>query len=171
MKRISSQIMQNMGFLFSMILFLLFVLCSVFTILIGSRVYQNIRGRNDQSFYSGTALGYITNKVRQSDAAGCVEVRTVDGIQVLVLTSLNETVVYETWIYTKDGSLMELFTERDSGLSTGDGLPVMNCSPIGLCLENTGGRPLLTVTLHGDSGRTSAALSLRSRREGGVSYE
>lgn len=43
------------GFLFSMLLFFVFLFCSVFTVLIGSRVYENIRERDNDSFYRDTA--------------------------------------------------------------------------------------------------------------------
>lgn len=171
MNKTSSQTTGNMGFLFSLLLFLLFVLCSVFTILIGSRVYQNIRARNDRSFYSGTALAYITNKVRQSDGRGKVEVRTEDGLPVLVLKSQYGDVVYETWIYTRNGSLMELFSAKDSGLTTADGLPIMDCSYADFTLEPTGSPPLLTITLGKGSDRTCARLCLRSSQDGGGGYE
>lgn len=103
-----------MDFIFSMLLFLVFILCSVFTILIGSRVYGNIRARNDAAFYSDTALSYITNKVRQSDRTGSISVRTVEGQSILVLASDYDGILYETWVYTKDGSLLELFPSREA---------------------------------------------------------
>lgn len=159
-----------MGFIFSLLLFLMFILCSVFTILIGSRVYQNIRARNNSSFYSGTALAYITNKVRQSDGGGRVEVRTADGLPVLVLVSQYGDTPYETWIYTKDGSLMELFSARDSGLTTDDGLPIMECSRADFALDTSDRHPLLTVTLGEGSDQTCLKLCLRSQN-GGVGYE
>ena len=56
MKKTVSRPSEGMDFIFSMLLFLVFILCSVFTILIGSRVYGNIRARNDAAFYSDTAL-------------------------------------------------------------------------------------------------------------------
>ena len=66
-----------------MLLFLVFVLCALFTVLIGSRVYENINVRSDANYTGNTALSYIANKVRQGDRAGMVNVADVDGIQVL----------------------------------------------------------------------------------------
>ena len=56
--------------LFTMLLFLVFVLCALFTVLIGSRVYENINVRSDANYTGNTALSYIANKVRQGDRAG-----------------------------------------------------------------------------------------------------
>lgn len=161
--------------LFSMVLFLVFALCSVFTVLIGGRVYENIRMRDDRAFHKDTALAYITNKVRQADQAGSVSIREDGGIPVLILTQELAGSLYETWIYTKDGELRELFTGKDSGLGTADGLEIMECLPLAFSLEETAsGGLLLTVTLDGDGSahillRSGSLESgpLRSGREGG----
>lgn len=172
MKSISSRRTNSMDFLFSMILFLVFILCSVFTILIGSRVYSNIRLRNDAAFYSDTALSYVSNKVRQSDRDGCISVREMDGQSVLILASGTEDLIYETWIYTRDGSLMELFSEAGSGLGLEAGTPVMECEAISFSLltENSGSEPihpLLSVRLTEDDGKIRECfLSLRSMKGG-----
>ena len=61
---------QLMGGLFTMLLFLVFILSALFTVLTGSRVYDNITARSDKNFSSSTALSYIANKVRQGVRAG-----------------------------------------------------------------------------------------------------
>lgn len=155
-------------FIFSVLLFLVFLLCSVFTILIGSRVYENIRARDDQTFYSDTVLAYVTNKVRQSDLADSVTIRQEDGRQILVLTTEEMGSSYETWIYTFDGKLKELFSEKGSGLTTSDGLDIMECPSLSFSLSETvSGRQLLSVTLGGS--RTASLLLRSSRREGAAS--
>ena len=53
--------------LFTMLLFLVFVLCALFSVLMGSRVYENIIKRSDANFSGTTAISYIANKIRQSD--------------------------------------------------------------------------------------------------------
>lgn len=163
----STQTLKGMDLLFSMLLFLVFILCAVFTILIGSRVYENIRARNDQAFYSDTAMGYITNKVRQCDSADSVAVREIDGCDVLILSTYTEWAVYETWIYTMDGSLKELFSEKDSGLSLEDGLDIMECSTAGFSLGKSKNGLFLTISLYGESGTKEARLALRSASKGG----
>lgn len=167
MRKTSGRPTGNMDFIFSMLLFLVFILCSVFTILIGSRVYGNIRERNDASFYSDTALSYITNKVRQSDRADSVSVRTIEDQNVLVLTSEYNGILYETWIYTKDGALLELFSEQGSGLTTQDGLPIMDCPPISFSIDNTANGEMLGVTLEDEAFGRNAFLFLRSSSRGG----
>ena len=108
--------------LFTMLLFLVFVLCALFTVLIGSRVYENINVRSDANYTGNTALSYIANKVRQGDRAGMVNVADVDGIQVLEMKQEIGDSEYVTWIYWDDGSIRELFTDTSSGLGLADGL-------------------------------------------------
>lgn len=164
----STQSLKGMELLFSMLLFLVFILCAVFTILIGSRVYENIRGRNDAAFYSDTALGYITNKVRQNDSASSVSVQEIEGNSVLILTSGTGETVCETWIYTGDGMLKELFTIRGTGLGIRDGLDIMECLGCSFSLEETAGGTLLHISLETDDGVKTAKLALRSSRKGGA---
>ena len=51
--------------LFSLVLFLVFVTCALFTVTIGSRVYAGIQEKNDRIFYEDTSVSYIKNKIRQ----------------------------------------------------------------------------------------------------------
>lgn len=156
---------KSMPFLFSMLLFLVFVLCSVFTVLIGSQVYQNIRARNQAAFYSDTALSFLSNKVRQADRAGCIRVETRSGTEVLVLSTITEDSVYETLLYTQNGELLELFAEQDSGLSLEAGTPIMECSGLSFTLSESTEQPLLIITLNEADGRQrTASLALRSSK-------
>lgn len=41
---------QTMSVLFTMLLFLVFIMCALFTVLAGSKVYENISSRMDQTY-------------------------------------------------------------------------------------------------------------------------
>ncbi len=152
--------------LFPALLFFVFLLCTIFTILIGSRVYENIRERDNASFHTDTALAYMTNKVRQGDIADAVSIQENNGCQVLVLTSDYEGILFETWIYQMDGALWELFTQKDSGVDVFSGQMIMDCEPLSFALEtNEHGNTLLTISL--ESGR-EAKVFLRSTQKGGT---
>ena len=47
--------------LFTMLLFLVFVLSALFSVLMGSRVYENIIKRSDANFSGTTAISYLAN--------------------------------------------------------------------------------------------------------------
>lgn len=151
--------------LFSVLLFFLFLFCALFTILIGSRVYENIRARNNASFQTDTALAYITNKVRQGDRADAVHVREEEGRSVLVLTSFFNDTEYETKIYCLDGKLYELFSQRDSGIGLSFGQEIMECSSVSFAMESRGDNSsVLTVSMEGGA---DISLLLRSDAEAG----
>ena len=152
--------------LFPALLFFVFLLCTIFTILIGSRVYENIRERDNLSFHTDTALAYISNKVRQGDVADSISIREIDNCQVLVLTSDYEGILFETWIYQANDTLWELFTQKDSGVDLSSGQMVMECVPVSFSMEtNDHGNTRLTISL--DGGR-EANVMLRSTQKGGA---
>ena len=143
---------QAISGLFTMLLFLVFVLCALFSVLMGSRVYENITKRSDENFSGTTALSYIANKIRQGDREDAVDIIEVDGTPVLQ---------YHTWIYWKDGQIRELFTDENSGLGLEDGLEILECD--GLSMEKDGNSVKLQ-TLGSGGGRLE--LSLRSGGNG-----
>ena len=106
----------GVNLLFTMLLFLVFVLCALFTVLFGSRVYENISSRSENNDTESVALHYIANKVRQGDRDGAVDVIEIEGTPVLELTQMSGEVSYYTWIYYRDGCIRELFTREGTGL-------------------------------------------------------
>lgn len=148
---------QSVGTLFTMLLFLVFVMSALFTVLTGGRVYENISTRMEQTYTGSVALQYIANKVRQGDRNGAVTVKEIQGQQVLELVQDIDGEQYLTWIYHLDGEIRELFTYADSGLTLQDGLEILECDGLELSQE---GR-LLTVKTTG-AGGGSLNLALRS---------
>ncbi len=148
---------QMVNTLFTMLLFLVFVLCALFTVLIGGKVYENINVRTEATYRGDVALSYIANKVRQQDTAGMVELTDVDGTAVLRLKQMINDRVYHTDIYYRDGKLYELFTAADSGLGVNDGIEIMECDEVVMAMEDG----LIHVKTEGGQGG-SVWLSLRS---------
>lgn len=148
---------QSISGLFTMLLFLVFVLCAPFSVLMGSQVYENITKRSDENFSGTTALSYIANKIRQGDRQDGVDIIEVDGTSVLQLKQKIGEETYHTWIYWKDGSIRELFTDENSGLGLEDGLEILECS--GLFMEKKGSSIILQTQ---GEGAASLKLSLRS---------
>ena len=142
-----------------MLLFLVFIMCALFTVLAGSKVYENISSRMDQTYTGSVALQYVANKVRQGDADKAVAVRTEDGQPVLEIRESIEGGDYITWIYYYEGSIRELFTYEDSGLGLADGLEILECDG----LYDHAGRPATSCDNAWDRGG-SLTLSLRSGR-------
>ena len=137
--------------LFTMLLFLVFVLSALFSVLMGSRVYENIIKRSDANFSGTTAISYIANKIRQGDRENSVDIIEVDGTSVLQLKQQVGEEKYHTWIYWKDGSIRELFLGLD------DGLEILECA--GLSMEKE--KNTITLQTLGE-GAAGLKLSLRS---------
>ncbi|MCI8659006.1 MAG: DUF4860 domain-containing protein [Lachnospiraceae bacterium] len=148
---------QIMGTLFTMLLFLVFVMCALFTVLAGGKVYENIGSRMADNYTKSVALQYIANKIRQGDEAGMARVLEVEGTSVLELRQEFDSGQYVSWIYYYDGSIRELFTRKDSGLGLPDGIPILECEGLSFTQEGQ----LLTVETSGDRGGR-LLLSLRS---------
>ncbi len=121
--------------LFTILLFLVFVLCALFSVLIGGKVYENINARAENTYQKDVALSYIANKVRQGDETGRVSLTEMAGISVLKLEQEIQDSVYVTFIYYQDGRLWELFTDEESGLGVGDGNEILECSPVSMEME------------------------------------
>lgn len=139
---------QTMNVLFTMLLFLVFVLSALFSVLIGGKVYENIRGRMEESYTGSVALNYVANKVRQGDIGGAVTVREIDHVPVLELRQEINDQSYITQIYYYDGYIRELFTHESSGLGLADGLEIIECDGLKFGLEHQ----LLTVETIGENG-------------------
>lgn len=148
---------QAVNILFTMVLFLVFVLCALFTVLIGGKVYENINQRTEENFNGSVALHYVANKVRQGDRMGLVDVTEIDGIPVLEIKQEAGEDMYVTWIYCQDGWMKELFTFEGSGLGLADGLPVTECAGLDMRRD---GRLITAVTKGKGGGRIM--LSVRS---------
>lgn len=148
---------RTMNLLFTMLLFLVFVLCALFTVLFGGRVYENISTRMEQNYSGSVALNYVANKVRQGDRAGLVDVVEIEGTPVLELAQEINDARYVTWIYYREGTIRELFTREDSGLTLADGLEIIECGGFVPAMEEN----MLSVTTTG-AGGGSLMLAVRS---------
>ncbi|WP_206457775.1 DUF4860 domain-containing protein [Anaerovorax sp. IOR16] len=149
---------QSAQFLFIMLLFFALAISALFTILFGAKVYENIGQRMEDNFKQITPLAYISNQIKQSDRFDSVSITTLEGISVLKLSQTYNDQEYETLIYYQDGSVKELFTSVDSGLTLDAGIEIMKTD--GIFFEMIS-EDLLRVETKGSEGQ-SILISLRS---------
>ncbi len=157
MKKQTQHNRQTMNLLFTMLLFLVFVLSALFTVLIGGKVYENINSRVEENYSGQVVLNYVANKVRQNDKADSIAVRDIEGTAVLELAQEINGISYVTWIYYMDGSVRELFTNAGSGLGLEDGLEIIDSQ--GLTFRREG--DILEVQV-ADQTDTRLLLNIRS---------
>ena len=115
---------------FSLVLLSVLTICVLFTVIFGSKVYENISQRMELNFETTTALAYISNKVKQHDMADSISVVEMDGESVLRIEETIKNEKYETLIYSQKGSLKELFFNTDSSLALDDGMEIMELAGV-----------------------------------------
>jgi hypothetical protein len=105
---------------FVLLVFCLFSVCSLFVVLIGANVYRSIVGEMESNNETRASLSYVSNKVHYADP-GAASIRTVDGVEALVIDAQYSGEDYRTYIYVHQGYLMELFTKAENPFTPGDG--------------------------------------------------
>ena len=112
--------------LFLLALFAAFLICALFIVLFGARIYKKTVFKNNQFYNARTSLSYITEKIRQNDSSNGVQIINDNGSSVLVLTMNVGDVDYSTYIFCKDGILMEYTANSDVPYSGEMGRKIMN---------------------------------------------
>lgn len=158
---VKNQRSQSVQFLFTLVLFLGLVLCGIFVVSFGARIYENVGQRMNENFNGTVAVSYVANKVRQGDQTSSVSVYMDRGTDILRLEQEIYGKTYQTLIYFLDGSIRELFCEKGSELALEDGIPVMESS--GIQFEMTANH-LLKIETQGENGDR---MLLAIRSEGG----
>lgn len=108
-----------------LVVFLFFVGMSFGMVMMGAKVYKRIERDTQEQFDKRTPMTYIMMKVRQNDRQGGVQVRTIASIPALVLIETIEDMQYETWIYTYQGYLREIYIAAGSEWQPEDGQCVL----------------------------------------------
>lgn len=95
--------------LFSLMLFLLFVIGSFFIVTYEIKGYQNIHEGELRQDHLTTPLAYLNTKLKAYDRKDMIEINTIHDIECLCLKT-EKTVTY---IYYLDGYLYENYTTLD----------------------------------------------------------
>ena len=97
--------------LFLLALFCVFLISALFIVLFGAKIYRSTVSNMDQNFNSRTAVSYLTQKARSHDQTGGIQVKRMDGRDVLILSEEANGRTYLTYLYENDGFLCELTAE------------------------------------------------------------
>lgn len=139
----------------ALLLFGVFAVCVLAVLLTGAKAYRRLTQRDQLAYDRSICLQYIAAKVRQSDRLGEILVEDFQGSSSLVLEAGQD---YSTWIYCREGWLMELYCYAAERLAPEEGRPLMELGDLSFSLE--GG--LLTINLTTPQGeRERLVLSLR----------
>ena len=90
--------------LFVLALFGVFAVSALSLVTIGADVYQHTVEDMSVNYESRTAVSYITEKVRQNDAADSILLTTLENVPALCMVSQLDGDTYCTYLYLYDGS-------------------------------------------------------------------
>lgn len=114
--------------LFLLALFGVFLICALFVVLFGAKIYKNTVKNSETSFNSRTALSYVSEKIRQNDNSQGISIEdTSDGTVVKLSQTVNNR-VFNTYLYEYDGYLMEYTTNEGNSLNKKFGSNIMQIS-------------------------------------------
>lgn len=142
----------------ALFVFFIFALTSLFLVLFGANVYRSVVRGSEENHTLRACLTYVTNKVRQNDRAGAVQLVEQDGMQILRLTQTYEAGEYATYLYFDEGVLWEMLLPADESFQTGSGQEIVQLD--GFALEQTGS--VLTMAAQADGEQVQTSISLRS---------
>ena len=150
------------GILLPMGLVCLFAFCSLALALMGGQAYRQIQSSVDDSYDTTVAASYLRTKLSQNNQSGAVQLREENGVQLLVIQSKSNDVLYETRIYMKDGRLMENFERADVPFAPVDGVMIAELASCRFALDEG----LFTAEMESRAGTsTSTAFAVT---QGGV---
>lgn len=149
----------NMEGVLALVLFGIFALCVLGTLLQGVRVYRNLTERGASSYQDRTAAQYLVTRVRQADRPDAVSVGTFGMVEALELTETIDGTEYVTRVYCFDGYIRELFSNASYDFQPFDGECILPAQALDFTLEDG----LLTAEITDENGDTlQVCTALRS---------
>lgn len=147
--------------LFLLVLFGVFLICALFIVLFGAKIYKNTVKSSEDSFFKRTCYTYVTEKIRQNDNSNGILIddtvtltRTVDG---------ND---YVTYLFVDDGYLKEYTTSAGNSYNAAAATKIIEMSSMDVekCNDN-----LYKFTMRDIDGKeTTFYTSITSNVGGGV---
>ena len=118
--------------LFVLALFGVFAMSTLLLITVGTYIYQQTVTNTESNYECRTSFAYITEKIRQADAADAVAVGSFEEQPALILTQLIDGTTYYTYLYAYDGYLKELLVREGVSLSPAAGQNILEISDFSL---------------------------------------
>ena len=102
----------------NLLLFSMYAVCLIVTIIFGAKVYNSIVKNKEESFNKTVAVSYITTKIRNcNEKSNTIKVSNVDGGEAIVISEEIDGESFETWLYVRNGFLCELFVPVGSDIN------------------------------------------------------
>lgn len=104
------------GILLPLGLICLFAFCSLLLAILGTRAYSSVQQSIDNDFGATVTANYLRTKLGRANAQNAVEIRQIEGVQVLAIATQAGGMQFETRIYVYEGQLMEDYVDADAPL-------------------------------------------------------
>ncbi len=127
----------SIDLIFVLLLFCIFSMSSLAIVYIGSQVYSSIVDTMDTSFNQNIVLDYITEKIRQNNHVGQIEIKKIQDIDILCLHETYDEKSYTTYIYTYQNELKELFIHDDEEFHIENGETLMKADQLSFSIEQS----------------------------------
>lgn len=125
--------------IFSLVLFLVFVLGSFFLVVSGAQQYKKTISLQDDREETQVPFAYLTTKIHHAKNKDCITLED----QVLKIQEDS----YQTCIYEKDGAMYELVIPNGSTMDVGQGTKLYDVKEYEISYENG----IYQITIDGKS--------------------
>ena len=117
----------TIDFLFPIALFFVFYSTAIVVLLLSANIYKGVVADSESNYESGTALSYITQKIRQNDDLENSEIflSEFDSCNALAISQEYNGQNYITYIYETNGELKESFLQEGVSASANAGTTIM----------------------------------------------
>ena len=150
----------------------IFAASILMVLMLGVNVYGNLQKTAELQFSDRVSFSYVATKVRTHDSANAIRVGEFAGSSALFLDDEFYDEEFTTIIYTYNGFLKEIFTDKesildeDSWLEGSAGLPLIEVSYLSFEMKTPS---LLAITyLDGNGDKRQMFLNLRSEMDGDI---
>lgn len=151
----------SIDLLFTISLFFVFTITALYVTLAGANLYESTVSQTASDYTVFTPMAYLEQKLQGYDTQGGISVTQNGNRDILCLHETIDGNAYTTYIYTKDGKLMELFVRDGTSLSFESGTELMDSGTLSL---DTSRSRLLTLELKNeDDTRQVLTVHLRSK--------
>lgn len=116
--------------LFLLALFGVFLICALFIVLFGAKIYKNTVKSSEDSFIERTCYTYITEKIRQNDNSNGISIDNNGASSVITLTKTANDSNYVTYLFCDGNYLKEYTTSAGNDFNPAAGTEIIKLNEL-----------------------------------------
>lgn len=159
---INKQGNHSIDFLFPLIIFFIFTISALAVIVFSANLYESTAKSSSISDSSQIGLSYVSEKIHQNDKDDSITLTDYNGVDAIQIDHTGDMEGYETYIYSYDDGLYEVFASEKAELALSSGKLITEVDDF---LMQNAGNHLIKLSCKDAQGRTiSTVVALRSGR-------